>query len=116
MLVVGYPVSYETACRMFGVEQDNYGRSLDAAVEKTGLKFHWVDKGVNIIGLEIKEVGNLWETYTSVDECIGIIMKYKLKFVELVEKAGLDISEVEIERMEMDPIVVKNPPPYLISV
>jgi hypothetical protein len=116
MLVVGYPVSYETACEMFNVEQDSYGRILDAAVEKTGLKFHWVDKGVNIIGLEIKEIGSLWDTYTSVDESIGIIMKYKLKFAELVEEAELDISEVVIERMEMDPIVVKNPPPYLITI
>lgn len=116
MLVVGYPVSYETACEMFNVEQDCYGRILDAAVEKTGLKFHWVDKGVNIIGLEIKEIGSLWDTYTSVDESIGIIMKYKIKFAELVEKAELDISEVLIERMEMDPIVVKNPPPYLITI
>ena len=116
MLIVGYPISYKTACEMFGVECDDNGRVLDAAVDATGLKFHWVDKNLCVLGLEIKEVANLWTTYTSVDDSIGIIMKYKSKFVELVQKAELDISEVVIERMEEEPVLVNNPPPYLITV
>ena len=116
MLIVGYPVSYETACELFKVEEDDYGRILDSAVKATSLQFHRVDKNLCILGLEIKEVANLWSTFISVDESIGIIMKYKLKFVELVEKSGIDISEVVIERMEEEPVVVKNPPPYLITI
>ena len=119
MLIVGYPVSYETACELFGVlyntENDPHGHILQATVEKTGLEFHTIDKNVNIIGLQIKEVAKLWE-FTSVDESIGIIMAHKLKFVELVKKAGINTSEMVIERMEDEPIVVKNPPPYLITV
>jgi hypothetical protein len=119
MLIVGYPVSYETACELFGVlyntESDPHGHTLQAAVEKTGLEFHTIDKNVNIIGLQIKEVAKLWE-FTSVDESIGIIMAHKLKFVELVKKAGINTSEMVIERMEDEPIVVKNPPPYLMTV
>ena len=116
MLCVGYPVSYETACQLFGAEQDNYGRILTSIVEKTGLKFIDVDKNLCIIGLEIKEVANLWQTYTSVDDSIGIIMSYKKKFVELIQNSGIDVSEFNIERMEEEPIRVKNPPPYLITI
>jgi hypothetical protein len=115
MLIVGYPISYETACKMFGVEKEYHTRTLETAVEKNGLEFHWIDKGVCILGLEIKEVAKLWE-FTSVDESIGLIMAHKLKFVELVEKAGLDISELLIERIESEPLLVKNPPPYLMTV
>ena len=116
MLIVGYPVSYETACELFNVDKDDYGRILDSAVKATSLQFHRVDKNLCILGIEIKEVANLWSTFTSVDESIGMIMKYKIKFVELVEKAGLDISELQIERMEEEPVLVKNPPPYLITI
>jgi len=116
MLLIGYPISYETACEMFGVERDDYGRVLDTAVDATGLKFYWVDKNLCVLGLEVKEVAHRWDSYTSVDDSIGIIMKYKSKFVELVDKAQLDISEVVIERMEEEPVLVNNPPPYLITV
>jgi len=115
MLIVGYPISYETGCKMFGVEKEYHTRTLETVVEKKGLEFHWIDKGVCILGLEIKEVAKLWE-FTSVDESIGIIMAHKMKFVELIEKAGLDISELLIERIESEPLLVKNPPPYLMTV
>ena len=85
-------------------------------MKANGLQFHSVDKNLCILGLEIKEVANLWSTFTSVDDSIGIIMKYKSKFVELVQQAGLDISEVVIERMEEEPVLVNNPPPYLITI
>jgi len=100
---------------MFSVDMDDYGRILDSAVKANGLQFYRVDKNLCILGLEIKEVANLWSTFTSVDESFGIIMKYKMKFVELIEKAELDISVVVIERMEEEPLIVKNPPPYLIT-
>jgi len=117
MLFVGYPLSYETACQLFGAEKDKYGRILTAIVEKAGLKFIDVDKGLCIVGIEIKEIANLWENYTSVDDSIGIIMAYKKKFVELIKESGIDVSELDIQRMEEEePIRVKNPPPYLITI
>ena len=116
MLYVGYPLSYENACKMFNVDKDEYGKILDCVVKQSGLRFDHIDKNLSILGIEVKEVANLWDKFASVDESIMIIMKYKLKFVELIERSGIDISEVEIERMEEEPILVKNPPPYLITV
>ena len=116
MLIVGYPISYETACEIFGVDRDDYGRILDSAVKANGLQFHTIDKGLCVLGLEIKEIADLCGKPVSVDESIGIIMKYKMKFVELIEKAGIDTCALVIERMEEEPLIVKNPPPYLITV
>jgi hypothetical protein len=116
MLFVGYPVSYETACDLFNIPTHDDYKILSSLVSKVGLKFERVDKNLCILGLEVKEITQLWDTYTSVDESIILIMKYKLKFVELVQKSGIDVSELEIERMEDEPLRVNNPPPYLITV
>ena len=116
MLIVGYPISYETACELFGVDQDNYGRILDSAVKNNGLEFHRIDKNLCILGFQVKEFEHFADPYKSVDKSIGIIMDYKIKFVEMIEKAGIDTSEILIERMEDEPVLVKNPPPYLITV
>jgi hypothetical protein len=44
-------------------------------------------------------------------------MAYKKKFVELIKESGIDVSELDIQRMEEEePIRVKNPPPYLITI
>jgi len=115
MLIVGYPVSYETACDLFGVEQDNYGRILDSAVKNNGLEFHRIDKNLCILGFQVKELEHFYD-YKSVDETIMTIIKYKVKFVEMIEKAAIDTSEILIEHMEEEPVLVKNPPPYVITV
>ena len=114
MLFIGFPLSYQNTCRLFGTPQ-NDGKILTDAVKKIGLEFEWVDKNVSVLGLRVKEFENFGGSYSSADETIMLIMKYKIKFMELIIQGGLDVSELEIEHMEAEPVLVKNPQPYVVS-
>lgn len=119
MLFIGYPLSHENACKLFGISTDDVkvltcGKILTNAVKKAGLEFEWVDKNVCVLGLRVQEFLN-FGGYTSVDESVILIMQYKVRFMELVIDAGLDISELEIEHMEAEPMLVKNPQPYIVA-
>lgn len=110
MLYVGYPITYETACELFNVSKD-----VVSVIEKTGLNFYTIDKGLCILGLEVVEVGDVWSTFVSVDEALVFILKYKMKVCELLKKAGIDLSDFMIQHMEGEPERVYNPQPCLIT-
>jgi hypothetical protein len=114
MLFVGFPLSYENACKMFGTPEED-GKILTDKVEAAGLKFEFVDKNVWVLGLRIKEFYNFAGQYSTTDDCITLIIKYKLKFIELIRATGVDISGLEIEHMEAEPVFVNNPQPYVVS-
>jgi hypothetical protein len=114
MLFIGFPLSYQNTCRLFGTPQ-NDGKILTDAVKKIGLEFEWVDKNVSVLGLRVEEFENFGGSYSSADETIMLIMKYKIKFMELILQGGLDVSKLEIEHMEAEPVLVKNPQPYVVS-
>jgi hypothetical protein len=115
MLVVGYPVNYETICKFFNVSS-NEGIDVEKLVkEKSELEFYLTDKGQFIIGLEIKEIRDLWDKFIPVDDALILILQKKKQAKELFEKAKIDLSDFMIEKMEGEPERVFNPPLYLIS-
>jgi hypothetical protein len=115
MLVVGYPVNYETICKFFNVSSDE-GIDVEKLVnEKSELEFHSTDKGQYIIGLEIKEIRDLWDKFTPVDDALILILQKKKQAKELFEKAKIDLSDFMIEKMEGYPERVYNPSLFLIS-
>jgi len=100
MLVVGYPVNYETICKFFNVSSDA-GIDVEKLVkEKSELEFFSTDKGQYIIGLEIKEIRDLWDKFTPVDDALILILQKKKLAKELFEKAKIDLSDFMIEKME----------------
>lgn len=114
MLYVGYPISYETACSLFGMSVDT--ESVEAIIVRKGFNFCYTDKGQYILGLEVKEVADLWENFVSVEKALVLILEQKIKLVQLVKKEGLDLSNLLIQPMDTDEqILVHNPQPYLIS-
>jgi hypothetical protein len=114
MLFVGFPLSYENACKLFGTPEEDR-KILTDKVEAAGLKFEFVDKNVHVLGIRIKEFYNFSGDYATADDCITLIIKYKLKFMELIRATGVDISGLEIEHMEAEPVFVNNPQPYVVS-
>ena len=114
MLFVGFPLSYENACKLFGTPEED-GKILTDKVDAAGLKFEFVDKNVWVLGLRIKEFHNFAGQYSTSDDCITLIIKYKLKFMELIRATGVDISGLEIEHMEAEPVFVNYPQPYVMS-
>ena len=115
MLVIGYPVNYETICKFFNVSSEE-GINVEKLVkEKSELEFYSTDKGQYIIGLEVKEIRDLWDKFTSVDDALILILQKKKQAKELFEKAKIDLSDFMIEKMEGDPERVYNPPLFLIT-
>jgi hypothetical protein len=115
MLIVGYPVNYETICNFFNVSSEA-GIDVEKLVkEKSELEFYSTDKGQYIIGLEVKEIRDLWDKFTPVDDALILILQKKKQTKELFEKAQIDLSDFMIEKMEGYPERVYNPPLFLIS-
>ena len=115
MLYVGYPVSYPTACKMFSVPEGGLVKDLEAVIGKTGLKLSWIDKNLCILGLTVDAVASLWDTFVSVDDALILILQKKKEVTKCLKDAGVDLSELWIEKMEEEPELVFNPPPYLIT-
>ena len=115
MLYVGYPVSYPTACKIFSVPEGGLVKDLEEVIGKTGLKLSWIDKNLCILGLTVDAVASLWDTFVSVDDALILIIQKKKEVTQRLKDAGVNLSEVWIEKMEDEPELVFNPPPYLIS-
>ena len=115
MLVIGYPVNYETVCKFFNVGTEEGIDIEKLTKEKSELEFFSTDKGQYILGLEVKECSDLWDNFTSVDDSLILILQKKKHVKELFEKAGIDLSDFMLEKMEGEPERVHNPPLFLIS-
>lgn len=115
MLYVGYPVSYQTTCNLFSVSEDLRGEELKVVVGKAGLGFFWIDKNLCILGLAIREVNNLGDSFVSVDDSLVLILEKKKEVTRCLKDADIDLSDFMIEKMEGEPEQVFNPMPYLIS-
>jgi hypothetical protein len=113
MLYVGFPISYETACSLFGISTDT--NILEKIINNKGFDFCYTDKGQYILGLEVKEVKDLWDNFVSVDDGLVLILEQKIKLLQLIKKEGLDLSNLLIQPMEEEEILVHNPSPYLIT-
>lgn len=90
-------------------------KDLDAVIGKTGLTISWIDKNLCILGLTVDAVARLWDTFVSVDDALILILQKKKEVTKALKDAGVDLSEVWIEKMEEEPELAFNPPPYLIS-
>jgi len=115
MLVIGYPVNYETVCKFFNVSSEEGINIEKLTKEKSELDFFSTDKGQYILGLEVKESSDLWDNFTSVDDTIILILQKKKLVKELFEKAKIDLSDFMLEKMEGEPERVHNPPLFLIT-
>ena len=115
MLFVGYPISYETACGFLGLPADVEQATFENLYAMTNLELYYVDKGQYILGLHI-DTGDLFDTFFSVDDSIVQILEKKKKVLELIAKAGIDLSDFMLQPIGHEPIRrVFNPQPYLIS-
>jgi len=112
VLYIGYTVTYETACKLFRVS--DYTNAIEV-INAAGLDLYSTDKGQYILGLRVKEVSDLWDTFVSVDDALILIQQQKKRFTDIIQREGIDLSDFMLERMEEEPLRVHNPPPYLIT-
>ena len=119
MLYVGYPISFETACKIFDepyvVRFEKIDDILQKRLAEHGLTLSHYDKNVWILGMSVKELMLTNDNYMQVSDALEIIMYYKRKVMDSLKEAGANLAEFDIEIMEGEPIRVTNPSPYVIT-
>jgi hypothetical protein len=119
MLYVGYPISFETACKIldepYVVRFEKINDIIKTRLAEHGLELSYYDKNVWILGMAVKELMLINDNYMQVSDALEIIMYYKRKVMDSLKQVGADLSEFDIEIMEGEPIRVTNPLPYVIT-
>lgn len=123
-MYIGFPVSYKTTAMILGFpysedEIDEYSTNVNKQVDdylsEYGLKLHYYDKNVYILGYNIKEFWIGADKFIQVDDALILILKYKKKLMDTLAMLGANLSDFDIEIMEDSPKRVKNPQPYVLS-
>ena len=123
-MYVGFPVSYKTTATILGFpynedEIDEYStivkKQVDDYLSEYGLKLHYYDKNVYILGYNIKEFWIGADKFIQVDDALILILKYKKKLMDTLAMLGANLTEFDIEIMEDEPMRIKNPQPYVLT-
>ena len=109
-IFVGYPISYETACRLFG----HYEGDIIFIIKPTGFDFVYTDKGQYLLGLRV-EAASLWDPFVDVDKSVIALLDAKRRVKDLVKKNNLDLSNLLLQEMEGEAIPSQNPEPFVFS-
>ena len=116
MLFVGYPISYETACKFFNLPEDTLPNNLNSRIQDAGLVLQDVDKGQLILGLEVS-INSGWDEFVGVDDSIMMILQRKRDVIHRCKDAGIDLSDFMLQPLgEEASQRVSNPEPYLLSI
>ena len=133
----GIPVTIIEAYRIFGINIENtieeilkkYNLTREIYIdgylvdvlnkylkESCKIKIYSTDKGMYVIGYEIKEVSNVSDTFINMDNFIILLLQLKKLFIEETIRLNADLSKVNLAYMEgNDNDIVSNPIPYIIS-
>ena len=115
-LYVGYPISYETACKFFNVSEGSTQPYLNRLIQDAGLVLEYVDKGQFVLGLEVK-ISNLFDDFVGVDDSIIRILERKRDVIDRLKKASVDLSNFMIQPLGYEACKsVSNPEPYLMTI
>ena len=116
MLFVGYPISYETACKFFNLPEDTLPNNLNSRIQDAGLVLQDVDKGQLILGLQVS-VSSRYDEFVGVDDAIIQILERKRDVIHRCKEAGIDLSDFMIQPLGEEATQrVSNPEPYLICI
>jgi len=116
MLFVGYPISYETACKFFNMPEDTLPNNLNSRIQDAGLVLHDVDKGQLILGLQVS-VSSCYDEFVSVDDALMMILERKRDVIQRCKRADIDLSDFMLQPLGEEATQrVSNPQPYLLSV
>lgn len=117
MLYLGYPISLEEALRLFSLDKSlvstfYHTEPVQAYLKKKNshLLFFYIDKGSCFLGLSLSD--SFVEYETAVTEIIGL---RRILLSEL-RNLGVDLSRVELTRIEEEGFWVENPEPFLMSI
>ena len=118
MIYVGFVIPLEEALRLLKLPENTVSSSYDTKPiqnylkeKQSKLEFQYIDKGACLLGVKL-----LLRQESSVDDTIMAMITAKKFFHWEVKTLGLDISKVNINRIEEESWPVENPEPYVITL
>jgi len=119
MIYIGYPVSFETACKILDephvVRFEKINHTIETRLAEYGLELYYYDKNVWILGIVVKELMLTNDKYMQVNDAFEIIKYYKEKVISSLKYMNANLEDFDIEIMEREPIRVHNPEPYILT-
>jgi hypothetical protein len=118
MIYIGFVIPVEEALRLLKLP-DNFTKTfydtgpIQTYLEERGskLRFKYIDKGACLFGLPVRLLPE-----ASVEDTILAMIHAKRNFQYEIKAIKIDISKVNINRVEEDSWTVENPEPYVILV
>ncbi len=116
-MYVGFVIPIEEALRLLSLPDDFVETFYNTEPiqkylqqKQSKLVFHYMDKGACLFGIKVH-----LRDEPSVDDTILAMITAKKVFLYEVKQLGLDITKVNINRIEEDSWLVENPEPYVIE-
>ena len=113
MLYVGLPLEYNECVRLLNGHKlpDDVSFDICEYLKRMNskLKYVGIDKGFNILGFGV------YSDDMSVENLCILLLTLKNQFLEEMKSLKVDLSRVEIARMEMEPEIVENPSPMALQ-
>jgi hypothetical protein len=117
MLYVGFTIPAEEAFRLLKLPEYTVTSFYDTQPIQKYLKekgskitFQYIDKGACVFGVNVH-----MRQESSVEDTIMAMITAKKVFLWEVKTLGLDISKVNINRIDEDSWLVENPEPFVIE-
>ena len=122
MAYLGFPISVEEAYRIFKLpipESCTFYSTddIDIFLKNKGSKlvFEYCDKGVCAFGLCMDKLTTFCMPMLNVQEATEYLYEMNDVFWSEVKKLDLDLSFVNLEMMEDEPVILKNAQPVLFG-
>lgn len=122
---IGFPLNIGEICRLFREAPPNDYReyiTIDNIIEnklkgKSNISIYSTDKGQYILGYKMDRFCDVWtNNMLDIDDAIVEILTHNKKLMKELNILGIDMSgNIEIEYMEGDPEIVRNPKPRIIT-
>lgn len=115
MIYIGIPVEYEEACRIVGCAPDDDIVSYLANQLKTPFELHGIDKNLCVLGLAYTKLHDNLSGGKTAIETLADLMNLCHEWKMEVKRLKLDLSCVEMARMEEMPYRVAYPEPMIFQ-
>lgn len=123
MTYVGFPIDIAEALCLLNLEEKFVKTFYDTEPiqeflkdKKSKLVFCYIDKGSCLLGYPVARDRDHPSTWYKVDDMISQILKAKTAFKEEMKSLGIDISKINVTKVEEETFLDTSGEPYVITL
>ncbi len=111
-MYIGIPVDWDEACRLLGISCETE-INVYLKQQSSALGYYGLEKNVSVLGLKYTSLTeNMWAGKTAVEN-LADLMNLCNEWKKEVKKIRLDLSRVELARLESESEWVEYPEPMM---